>query len=143
MFKSNNQPKKPLNMDTNAPDKLNRIVEGTSITGDIISDSNIRIDGKLKGTVATKGRLVIGKNGLIEGEVVCNDADIEGELKGTIKANGLLTLKSTSKLEGDILTGKLSIEPGASFSGSCSMGAVVKDINSKPEANQSANEKTA
>lgn len=143
MFKSNNQPKKPLNMDTNSPDKLNRIVEGTSITGDIISDSNIRIDGKLKGTVATKGRLVIGKNGLIEGEVVCNDADIEGELKGTIKANGLLTLKSTSKLEGDILTGKLSIEPGASFSGSCSMGAVVKDINSKPEVNQSANEKTA
>lgn len=130
-------------MDTNSPDKLNRIVEGTSITGDIISDSNIRIDGKLKGTVATKGRLVIGKNGLIEGEVVCNDADIEGELKGTIKANGLLTLKSTSKLEGDILTGKLSIEPGASFSGSCSMGAVVKDINSKPEVNQSANEKTA
>ena len=143
MFKNNNQQKKPLNMDANSPDKLNRIVEGTSIIGDIISDSNIRIDGKLKGTVATKGRLVIGKNGLIEGEVVCNDADIEGELKGTIKANGLLSLKSTSKLEGDILTGKLSIEPGATFSGSCSMGAVVKDINSKPETSNTANEKTA
>ena len=93
MFKNNNQPKKALNMDTNSPDKLNRIVEGTSIIGDIISDSNIRIDGKLKGTVATKGRLVIGKNGLIEGEVVCNEAHIEGELKGTIKANGLLSRK--------------------------------------------------
>lgn len=130
-------------MDTNSPDKLNRIVEGTAISGDIVSDSNIRIDGKLKGTVSTKGRLVIGKNGFIEGEVVCNDADIEGELKGTIKANGLLSLKSTSKLEGDILTGKLSIEPGASFSGSCSMGAVVKDINAKPEVSEMANEKTA
>lgn len=143
MFKNNNQPKKALNMDANSPDKLNRIVEGTSIVGDIQSDSNIRIDGRLKGTVATKGRLVIGKNGFIEGEVICNDADIEGELKGTIKANGLLSLKSTSKLEGDILTGKLAIEPGASFSGSCSMGAVVKDINSKPESVESANEKTA
>ncbi len=143
MFKSNNQPKQTLNMDTNSPDKLNRIVEGTSIVGDIVSDSNIRIDGKLKGTVVTKGRLVIGKNGLIEGEVVCNDADIEGGLKGTIKANGLLSLKATSKLEGDILTGKLAIEPGASFSGSCSMGAVVKDINSKPESTEAANEKTA
>ena len=132
-------------MDTNTPDKLNRIVEGTTITGDVVSDSNIRVDGKLKGTIATKGRLVIGKNGIIEGEVVCNDAEIEGQLKGTIKVNGLLSLKATSKLEGDILTSKLSIEPGAAFSGSCSMGAVVKDINAKPEEEKAkeANEKTA
>lgn len=144
MFKSNNQTNTSNQMETGSPDKLNRIVEGTTISGDIVSEGSVRIDGKLKGTIATKGKLVIGPKGTVEGEIVCNDADIEGKLIGTIKVNSLLSLKSTSKLEGDIFTGKLAIEPGASFSGSCSMGAVVKEMTAKDEnASQVAKEKTA
>ena len=112
----------------NSPDKLNRIVEGTSIEGEIISEGNIRIDGKVKGTVSTKGRLVIGPKGHIEGTIICSNADIEGELIGSIKVNELLTLKSTAKLQGDIITSKLSIEPDAIFGGTCSMGGIVKDM---------------
>ncbi|MFP5471409.1 MAG: polymer-forming cytoskeletal protein [Bacteroidia bacterium] len=131
-------------MQTASPDKLNQIVEGTTITGDIISEGSVRIDGKLKGTIATKGKLVIGPKGIVEGEVVCNDADIEGKLLGTIKVNSLLSLKSTSKLEGDIFTGKLAIEPGASFSGACSMGALVKEMGAKDQNTaQIVKEKTA
>jgi len=144
MFKSSNQTNNPNQMQTASPDKLNQIVEGTTISGDIVSEGSVRIDGKLKGTIATKGKLVIGPKGFVEGEVVCNDADIEGKLLGTIKVNSLLSLKSTSKLEGDIFTGKLAIEPGASFSGACSMGALVKEITAKEEnASQLAKEKTA
>lgn len=111
------------NTEINSPEKLNRIVDGTSIEGDIKSDSNIRIDGRLKGTINTKGKLVIGATGTIEGEIHCEHADIEGTFIGKIRVTGLLTLKATSKLTGDIVTGKLAIEPGAVFSGSCSMGA--------------------
>ncbi len=106
----------------NSPDRLNRIVEGTVIQGDITSESNIRIDGKHTGTIQTKGRLVVGSNGHIEGEIRCANADIEGTFIGKISVSEQLALKSTAKLEGDIITGKLSIEPGAKFSGSCSMG---------------------
>ena len=130
----------------NSPDRLNRIVEGTSIEGDIRSDSNIRIDGKLKGTIHTKGRLVIGSSGIIEGEIICENADIEGVFIGKINVNQLLSLKSTAKLTGDIITSKLAIEPGAMFSGACSMGGMIKDLKSAEPMKQNVNqpaEKTA
>lgn len=130
----------------NSPDRLNRIVEGTSIEGDIRSDSNIRIDGKLKGTIHTKGRLVIGSSGIIEGEIICENADIEGVFIGKINVNQLLSLKSTAKLTGDIITSKLAIEPGAMFSGACSMGGMIKDLKSTEPMKQNVNqpaEKTA
>ena len=113
----------------NSPELLNRIVEGTTIEGQINSKSNIRVDGFLKGTIITQGRLVLGPQGKIEGEIQCNNADIEGTLNGTIQVKELLTLKSSAKLQGDISTNKLAIEPGAVFSGTCSMGGILKDLN--------------
>lgn len=120
---------------------VNTIGTGTTITGDIQSKGDIRVDGILKGSVNTTGKVVLGKEGVIEGDVICNNADIAGNLKAKITTTELLSLKSTAKLNGDIITNKLSIEPGASFTGSCSMGAVIKDIKN---AGQSAKkEKTA
>lgn len=113
---------------TNTPSVINMVGNGTVINGDIQSKSDIRIDGTLKGSVKTEGKLVVGSSGVVEGDVVCSNADISGEIKAKITVSQLLALKSTSKLNGDIVTNKLSIEPGATFSGSCSMGAVIKDI---------------
>tara|TARA_B100001540_G_C15805613_1_gene641954 strand:+ start:544 stop:957 length:414 start_codon:yes stop_codon:yes gene_type:complete len=107
---------------------VNMIGGGTTITGDINSKGDIRVDGTLKGSVTTEGKVVLGKNGVIEGDVVCISADISGIINAKITVSQLLSLKSTAKLNGDIVTNKLSIEPGASFTGSCSMGAVIKDI---------------
>ena len=114
---------------------INTIGTGTIITGDTQSKGDIRVDGTVKGSVKTSGKVVLGKEGIIEGDVVCNSADISGTLKAKITVSQLLSLKSTAKLNGDIITNKLSIEPGAAFTGSCSMGAVIKDIKNagKPE----------
>tara|TARA_B110000459_G_scaffold99665_1_gene110811 strand:- start:1036 stop:1443 length:408 start_codon:yes stop_codon:yes gene_type:complete len=108
---------------------VNMIGAGTIITGDIVSKGDIRVDGTLKGSVNTEGRVVLGREGIIEGDIICNDADISGTIKAKITVSHLLSLKTTAKLSGDIITNKLSIEPGAAFSGSCSMGAVIKDLN--------------
>ena len=105
-----------------------RIGAGTVISGDITSKGDIRVDGALNGSVKTEGKVVLGQDGVIEGDVVCRDADIAGTLKAKITVSQLLTLKASAKLNGDIITNKLAIEPGASFTGSCSMGAVIKDI---------------
>jgi cytoskeletal protein CcmA (bactofilin family) len=114
----------------NAPDMaINRIVEGTVIEGDIRSESNVRIDGQFVGNINTRGRLVIGPTGKVEGTVNCENSEIEGFLKGKINVQQLLSLKASAKVEGDILTAKLSIEPGATFTGACSMGAKVKEMN--------------
>jgi len=114
---------------------INMIGAGTIITGDIQSKGDIRVDGTLKGSINTEGKVVLGANGTIEGDVICQDADISGTINAKITVSKLLSLKATARLNGDIVTSKLSIEPGATFTGSCSMGAVIKDIKNveKPE----------
>ena len=69
----------------------------------------------------------------IDGNIYCKNADIEGKLNGIIEVDELLSLKSTAKLQGEISTNKLSIEPGAIFSGNCKMGAVLKDLSNNEE----------
>jgi len=120
---------------------VNMIGAGTIITGDIVSKGDIRIDGTLRGSVNTDGKIVLGREGMIEGDVICKDADISGTIKAKISVSQLLSLKTTAKLNGDIITNKLSIEPGAAFSGSCSMGAVIKDLKDAGKIEQK--EKTA
>ena len=114
---------------------INLISKGTKIIGDIVSDGDIRIDGELSGNIQCKGRLVIGDSGFIQGEVKCSSSEISGEVKGKLIVAELLSLKGSSKINGDILTGKLSIEPGAVFSGSCQMDGdtpiVDKNITEK------------
>jgi len=106
----------------------NQIMGGTTITGDIVCDGNIRIDGTLKGNLHAKGKVVIGTSGIVDGEVNCQNADISGTVKAKVTVSELLSLKATAKLSGDISTNKLAIEPGANFSGACSMGGIVKDF---------------
>jgi cytoskeletal protein CcmA (bactofilin family) len=112
---------------------INLIGNGTTITGDIQSSGDVRIDGILNGNITINGRLVIGHNGKIEGNVVCQNADVSGEIKGKLQVAEMLALKATAKILGDIVTGKISIEPGAVFTGSCNMGAIVKNINASGE----------
>jgi cytoskeletal protein CcmA (bactofilin family) len=129
-----NKPAEPV-----SPGKINSIMEGTSIVGEITSDSNIRIDGRIKGTVTAKGRVIVGQSGVIEGEVVCQSADVEGTVLGRVNCQDLLSLKATAKLQGDINTKKLAIEPGAVFTGNCSMaGGVVKEMDPARLRNENA-----
>lgn len=122
---------------------VNLIGVGTTIVGDVTSSGDIRVDGTLKGSINTKGKVVVGSTGIVEGDVSCQNADISGELKAKINVSELLSLKTTAKLDGDIITNKLAIEPGATFSGSCSMGAVIKDIKDAGKQQGHKQEKTA
>lgn len=103
------------------PQSANLIQAGTFITGDIESNGNIRIDGNLKGTISTGGKVILGSTGSIDGDIICVNADIEGRVNGTIKVKDLLSLKSTAAISGEIYTDKLAIEPGARFTGTCTM----------------------
>lgn len=100
---------------------INLIAKGTQITGDILSDGDLRIDGELIGNLESKGRLVIGASGRVVGEIRCKSCEIAGTDKGKLFVSELLSLKASSNVSGDIVTGKLSIEPGAYFAGTCTM----------------------
>lgn len=100
---------------------INMIGKGTVIKGDIRSNGDFRIDGTLNGTIQSDGKIVVGVTGTINGEIVCQNADLSGMVQANIRVAELLSLKSTSTVKGDIMTDKLAIEPGAKFSGTCSM----------------------
>ena len=129
----------PENFDTNT---IDRIAEGTTIEGAVNSTKSIRIDGKVKGSVFCAGWVVVGKTGLIEGEVDCDSADVEGTLNSTVKVKGLLELKSTAVINGDSQVGKLKVDPGAEINGKLDMGGTVKSISNTDSIDTSV-EKTA
>lgn len=109
------------------PPSANLIQSGTTITGDIESNGNIRIDGTLNGTVTSGGKVILGSTGTVEGEISCINADIEGRVNGLITIKELLSLKATAIVTGEIITTKLSIEPGARFTGTCKMDGIPAD----------------
>lgn len=109
--------------------KTNRIVEGTTIKGDIISQADFRLDGELIGNFQSKGKIVIGPAGKVIGDIICRNADIEGKFDGKIEVMEILNVKSKAKIYGEVIVGKLSVEPGAEFSASCVMKANVKNLN--------------
>ncbi len=100
----------------------NRIEKNTKIKGDITSEADFRIDGKLEGNVTTSGKVVIGKDGYINGKVECVNADIEGRFNGELLVKDLLSLKSSATIEGTVSVSKLAVEPGATFNAACTMG---------------------
>ncbi|WP_167598383.1 polymer-forming cytoskeletal protein [Leeuwenhoekiella sp. ZYFB001] len=109
--------------------KQNRISDGTSITGEIKSEGDFRIDGKLEGKIESTGKVVIGKSGVLIGTLVCKEADIEGKVDGTVAISGLLNLRASAVIKGEVATEKLAIEPGADFNASCVMGSGVKNLS--------------
>ena len=108
---------------------VNLIGGGTKIVGDITSAGDVRIDGHLSGNIVIAGKFVLGATGVVEGNITSVNADLSGEVKGTVKISEMLSLKSTARINGDIETSKLMIEPGAVFTGSCNMGAKVKNLS--------------
>ena len=100
---------------------INLLGAGTVVKGEINVNGDFRIDGTLIGSIQCKGKVVVGPTGSIDGEIRCQNADFSGEVKATVKVTELLALKETARFSGDITTGKLAIEPGAKFSGTCAM----------------------
>jgi cytoskeletal protein CcmA (bactofilin family) len=120
-----NKQKKPY---TDLLGKTNRIVEGTIIKGDIVSQADFRLDGELIGNFHSTGKLVIGPSGSVTGEVICNNADIEGKFNGTIQVSEVLNVKAKASIHGEVTVGKLSVEPGADFSASCIMKDNINNL---------------
>ena len=101
--------------------KTNRIVEGTTIKGDITSQADFRLDGHLVGNFTSNGRIVIGPAASVTGDIKCKTADIEGKYNGRIEVEELLSIKSKANINGEVIAGKLAVEPGAVFTAACTM----------------------
>ena len=116
----------------------NTMVVGTHIEGTINAQHDIRVDGKIDGTLQCAGRLIIGPEGKVEGDVSCQNAVIEGSFRGNLSVKEVLDVRETASVIGEIKTGKLLVQNGATFNGNCDMGQSQK-IKSIPKKMGEAN----
>lgn len=100
----------------------NTLAAGTTVKGNIVTETDFRLDGNVEGDIQCNGKLVIGAKGAVQGNIICDNAEIHGSLIGTIHVNSKLVLKATAHLQGDVTTQLLEIEPSAQFNGTCTMG---------------------
>lgn len=128
MFSNSNKVKAP-----SETKEQNRISAGTVITGEIEAKGGFRIEGTLKGTLTTSGKVVISKGGYIEGTLNCQNADFEGRFSGKLNVREILTLRSSAVIEGEVTAGKLAVEPGATFNATCEMRGTLKNIKDAPQ----------
>ena len=120
MFK--NKSTTMMNEKTNGSNGATLVSAGTTLKGDISSNSDLRIDGTVIGNVSSSSKIVIGASGSVEGDISGNQADIVGKVAGNIKTKDLLQLRADSLVNGNVYAGKLQVEPTAIFNGQCHMG---------------------
>ncbi len=101
--------------------QVNLIGVGTQINGDVDARGDIRVDGILNGNLTGATRVVVGPEGRVNGHIQCTFAEIIGQVKGDVVLNETLTLRSNARIEGNITIGRLIVESGAVFTGSCTM----------------------
>lgn len=108
--------------DNQSPTKgHNALTDDTIITGNIFANKDLRIDGKVEGSITCEGKVIVGESGIIVGDIKANTIELMGNMKGNIEATDNFILKATSVFEGNIITGKLGIETGATLVGQCTM----------------------
>src|SRR6476620_955653 len=103
------------NEKTNGSSGATLISAGTTLKGDISSNSDLRIDGTIIGNVSSSAKIVIGASGSVEGDISGNQADIVGKVTGNIKTKDLLQLRADCVVKGNVYAGKLQVEPFAIF----------------------------
>ena len=109
-----------------SPERLNRLVSGTKLKGDLVTESNLRVDGVINGSVSCQGKFVLGEKGKLEGNLVALEAEIEGLIDGDITVDGLLLLRKSANIHGAVQTGRLVIEDGAKINGNITSGDLPK-----------------
>ncbi len=109
------------------------ISSGTTLKGDISSNGDLRIDGTIIGNITSSAKIIIGASGVVEGDITGNQADIVGKVSGNVRAKELLQLRGESVVTGNLYTGKLQVEPSATFNGQCHMGANIVEMNNNEQ----------
>lgn len=91
------------------------VAENVTLTGELASDGEVHLDGRLKGD-ARVNRLMVGEAGLVEGAIEADAVEVRGRVRGTINARAV-KLHASGEVEGDITHAELVIEAGARFNG--------------------------
>jgi cytoskeletal protein CcmA (bactofilin family) len=113
-------------------EKIDSIIgKNTIITGDIKVDGATKIDGTVEGNITAKDGLIIGRDAVVKGTIVCKSAIIGGQVNGNITAHEIVELQTGARLAGDITCKGIIIKDGVFFEGNCRMSQKTKEKQEK------------
>ena len=116
------------------PDQVISIIgPGMKVVGDCDADGAIRVEGTVQGNIRAGKAVVVGKDGLVEGDVFTQDAVIAGMVKGVLRAESRLEVQATSRIEGEIIATRMQLEEGAMVNGTVQMGKDLDSMEKLPE----------
>ncbi len=125
--------------DNDSPERLNRLVAGAELKGDLSTESNLRIDGAVDGNVHCDSKIVLGEKGTVKGDITATEIEVEGSVEGDLKVTDLLTLRKSAIIRGKIETSRLIIDDGAQIGGNIqtedlpkNQGNPSKSTNNEP-----------
>ena len=95
---------------------------GMYVAGECHTDGTIRIEGSVDGSVRAGKAVVVGKDGVVDGDVFTQDAVISGRVKGTLVAESRLELQATCRIEGEVRARRMQLDEGAILNGTVQMG---------------------
>ena len=110
------------------------LAQGCRFKGEVEIQGVFRVEGEFEGSIRTPEQLVIGKTGVVKGEIKVKNAIIGGRVNGNIIAENKIELQGGSHVEGDIRTRRLVIDEGVFFEGNCSMGNKQAHSGGQPNA---------
>jgi cytoskeletal protein CcmA (bactofilin family) len=106
-------------------DNITLLAKGVVLKGEIHVEGTVRIDGRLDGDIQTKGQVIIGEDGLVQGTITAGTVVSSGRIKAKVMANERVHLMKTATLIGEVLTPVLLIEEGAKLQGVMDMGVTA------------------
>jgi cytoskeletal protein CcmA (bactofilin family) len=98
------------------------IAQGMNVVGDCETDGTIRIEGRVEGSVRAGKAVVVGKDGVVFGDIVTQDAVVSGVVTGSLVVESRLELQATCRIEGDVRARLMQLEEGAILNGTLHMG---------------------
>ncbi|MGB5303775.1 MAG: polymer-forming cytoskeletal protein [Gemmatimonadota bacterium] len=103
-------------------DVVSIVGPGMKVVGDCSSDGTIRIEGQVEGSVKAAKSVVIGKEGVVLGDVVTQDAIVAGRVNGSVSAESRVELQTTCRVQGDIRSRRIKLDEGGQVDGQLHMG---------------------
>lgn len=104
-------------------DVVSIIGPGMKVVGDCTSDGTIRVEGRVEGSVKAAKSVVVGKDGMVKGDIVTQDAIIAGRVNGSVSAESRIELQASCRVQGDIRSRRVKLDEGGQVDGQLHMGA--------------------
>ena len=127
-------------INASSPEQVISIIgPGMKVVGDCDTDGAIRVEGAVQGNIRAGKAVVVGKDGVVDGDIFTQDAVLAGTVKGVVRADSRLEVQATCRVEGEIIASRMQLDEGAMLNGTIQMG-IGSDLPPLPSKIQDTEE---